>query len=465
MNLKTVLAFLKLEAPPILPYFTPINAKVIKRTSQWGQVMTQQEDTRIRVGVVGFGNYGKAAAKAVGKCRDMELVAIFSKRDPQKLQNSYAKVYPTDKVAEFADRIDVVIICDTLGTKLQQETPQLAQYFHTVDSHPLRGTPPTAEEVEAKRQLRLEELERMAKDIAQRQAARDAAAGVEQTADASAATPDTSPDTNAAPGTSEEENPDEGIHEVSGMMLPAFIKEPVFQPVYQAFPDYFAAVDQVGQSTKHVSLCAVGWEPGLMSMFRIISDSLFPKTKTYTFWGRGISMQWSNAIRTFEGVLDAVAYQVPKEDPLTAVLNGEPIYDDSRKALHYMECYVVADPAYDKEQLREEIMEMPGWFADYDTQVTFLSPDEMREFHSRLTHAGLVLSRASTSQGVNEQIKLEIDMDDNPEFTAYVMVAAARAAYRAGQAGWSGAHTMMEIPPIWMHPDPPEKLRFQTSGS
>ena len=225
--------------------------------------MTQQEDTRIRVGVVGFGNYGKAAAKAVGKCRDMELVAIFSKRDPQKLQNSYAKVYPTDKVAEFADRIDVVIICDTLGTKLQQETPQLAQYFHTVDSHPLRGTPPTAEEVEAKRQLRLEELERMAKDIAERQAARDAAAGLEQTADASAVTPDTPPDTNATPATSEEENPDEGIHEVSGMMLPAFIKEPVFQPVYQAFPDYFAAVDQAGQSTKHVSLCAVGWEPGL----------------------------------------------------------------------------------------------------------------------------------------------------------------------------------------------------------
>lgn len=426
--------------------------------------MTQQEDTRIRVGVVGFGNYGKAAAKAVGKCRDMELVAIFSKRDPQKLQNSYAKVYPTDTVAQFADRIDVVIICDTLATKLQEETPQLAQYFHTVDAHPLRGNPPSVAEVDAKRQLRMEELENMAKDIAARQAALDAAAGVEQTG-VSQATSQATADGNAAPGGEGTEDLDEGIHEVSGMMLPAFIKEPIFQPVYKAFPDYFAAVDQAGQSTKHVSLCAVGWEPGLMSMFRVISDSLFPKTKTYTFWGRGISMQWSNAIRAFDGVLDAVAYQVPKEEPLTAVLNGEPIYDDSRKALHYMECYVVADPAYDKEQLREEIMEMPGWFADYDTQVTFLSRDEMREFHSRLIHAGLILSRASTSQGVNEQIKLEIDMDDNPEFTAYVMVAAARAAYRAGQAGWSGAHTMMEIPPIWMHPDSPEKLRFQISES
>lgn len=252
--------------------------------------MTQQEDTRIRVGVVGFGNYGKAAAKAVSKCRDLELVAIFSKRDPQKLQNSYAKVYPTDTVAQFADRIDVVIICDTVATNLQQETPQLAQYFHTVDAHPLRGKPPTAEEVEAKRQFRLEELERMAKDIAERQAARDAAAGVEQEAGTPEATPDAPPDTNAAPDTTDEENPDEAIHEVSGMMLPAFIKEPVFQPVYQPFSDYFAAVDEAGQSAKHVSLCAVGWEPGLMSMFRVISDSLFPKTKTYTFWGRGISM-------------------------------------------------------------------------------------------------------------------------------------------------------------------------------
>lgn len=410
----------------------------------------EQQDTQIRVGIVGFGNSGRATAKAVSKIRDMDLVAIFTKRDPKKLQSSYAKIYPTKSVADFRDRIDVMIVCDTIATKLQEETPQLAKYFHTVDAHPLRGNPPSAEEVATKRQIRRQELERIANDLAQRQAARDAQDGIDA----------------AQSGTNgQTEDSEADIHEVSGLMLPGFIKEPVFQPVYKPFPDYFSQVDEAGKSSGHASLCSVGWEPGLLSMMRTLNDSLFPKTKMYTFWGRGISVQWSNAIRAFEGVLDAVVYQVPKEAPLNAVLNNEPIYDDSRKALHYLECYVVADPAYDKEQLREEITEMPGWFADYDTQVTFLSPDEMREFHSKRSHAGLILSRATTSQGITEQIKVEIDMDDNAEFTAYVMAAAARAVYRAGQAGWSGAHTMMEIPPIWMHPGPADKLRFQTSGS
>lgn len=426
------------------------------------------EDKRIRVGIVGFGVIGKATAKAVTKNKDLELVAIFSKRDPKTLQNAMAKVYPTDTVAEFQNRIDVMIICDTFGTGLQEETPEIVKMFHTVDSHPLRGTPPTAEEVEAQRKLRLEELQVLAKDLAERQARREGSAD-ENTDPAAQAQPD---DPAAAAPTDSENAPDEGeaaeaeeTSEVMGLTLPAFVKEPSFQPVYKTFQNYFAEVNAAGEESKHTSLCAVGWEPGIMSMFRTLAGGIFPKTKTYTFWGRGVSMQWSNAVKAFEGILDAVVYQVPKEEPLTALLNNQPIWDDSRKALHYLEVYAVADTRYDREQLREQIANMPGWFKDYDTQVTFLSPDEMREFHTKWTHAGLSLCKASTSQGINEQLKLEIDMDDNAEFTAYVMACAARAVYRAGAAGWHGAYTMTDLPASWFNPQDPNEARFQQSLS
>ena len=173
------------------------------------------EDTpKIRVGVVGFGLLGKNVAKAVSRTRDLELVAIFSKRDPATLQNSLAKVYPTASAAEFRDRIDVMIVCDAFGTGLQTETPYLAQFFHTVDAHPLRGNPPTAEEIEAQKKLRLEELQTLAQDFAKRHAAH---AGENGSAQASEATASTAESTN---GLAEEETT-----EIMGMTLPAFMKE------------------------------------------------------------------------------------------------------------------------------------------------------------------------------------------------------------------------------------------------
>ncbi|PNL42777.1 diaminopimelate dehydrogenase [Mobiluncus mulieris] len=409
-----------------------------------------ESDQPIRVGVVGFGVIGKATAKAVTKIKDMELVAIFSKRDPAKLQNSMAKVYPTKDVADFVGKIDVMICCDSFGTGLQDVAPMVAKYFHTVDSHPLRGDPPTPEEVEAEKQLRLEELQRLAKDLAERNARRDAEAGLEPI--------EKSADTN-------QNQPAEETTEVYGMTLPAFVKEPVFQPVYLPFEKYFEKLDAAARSAKHVSLCAIGWEPGFMSLIRTVSEGFFPKSKLWTFWGRGISMQWSNAAKAFDGVLDAAVYQVPKEEPLMAVLNNEPVWDDSRKALHHLDVYIVAEDRVDHDQLRERILNMPGWFKDYDTHVTFVGPDEMREFHSRRTHAGLVISRGSTSQGINEQIKMEVDMDDNAEFTAYVLASAARAAFRGGEHSWAGAFTMMEVPMAWFNPGSAAALRQRISHS
>lgn len=406
-----------------------------------------EQNQIIRVGVVGFGLIGKATAKAVKKIKDMELVAIFSKRDPAKLQNSLAKVYPTKDVADFVGKIDVMICCDSFGTGLQKVAPYVAKYFHTVDSHPLRGDPPTQEEVDAQKELRIQELQRLAKDLAQRNARRDAEAGLDPL----------DPDDN--------KNKPEETTQIYGMTLPAFVKEPVFQPVYLPFEKYYEKLNAVAKANQHVSLTAIGWEPGFMSLIRTVSEGFFPKSKLWTFWGRGVSMQWSNAAKAFDGVLDVAVYQVPKEKPLNAVLNNEPVWDDSRKALHHLDVYIVADDRVDHDMLREQIINMPGWFKDYDTLVTFVGKEEMRDFHSSRSHAGLVLSRGSTSQGVSEQIKMEVDMDDNPEFTAYVLASAARAAYRGGQAKWAGAYTMMEVPMCWFNPDPASAIRQRISKS
>lgn len=422
----------------------------------------QEQQSKVRVGVVGLGQLGKATARAVNKCKDMELVAAFTKRDPKKVSAPGAKSYSTQKLADFREKIDVMILCDSIHTGLQEVAPTAAQFFHTVDVHPLRGNPPTAEEVQQARRLALEELAR----LYQRQE-EDASQGTSENENTTAGGENASLGNGPRVGNGANTDPQVGQDAclVEGYVIPAFAKLPASQPVYQTFRQYFENLDRVARQSGHYSLSAAGWEPGLFSMQRHITDGIFPAGKTYTFWGRGVSQQFSNILKCFAGVTDAVVYQVPKENALQAVLNKDFVADDSRRALHYMECYVVTEDNVDRESLREQIIHMPGWFKDYDTQVTFLTPDEMREFHTKMPHAGLVLSRGTTSQGTQHEIKIEIDMDSNVEFTAATLAACARAVARAGQKKWVGAGTMGEIPPAWYNAAPLEELRFRTSES
>lgn len=91
---------------------------------------------RIRVGIMGYGNLGRGVECALRQNSDMELVAVFTRRDPKTVQilTSDVPVYGADKLAEMQGRIDVVILCGGSATDLPVQTPQLAKLFNVVDS-------------------------------------------------------------------------------------------------------------------------------------------------------------------------------------------------------------------------------------------------------------------------------------------------------------------------------------------
>ena len=91
---------------------------------------------KIRIGIFGYGNLGRGVESAIRQNPDMELVAVFTRRDPStlKINTEGVTVAHADDVADYQDKIDVMILCGGSATDLPVQTPQLAELFNVVDS-------------------------------------------------------------------------------------------------------------------------------------------------------------------------------------------------------------------------------------------------------------------------------------------------------------------------------------------
>ncbi|CUQ18898.1 MULTISPECIES: diaminopimelate dehydrogenase [Hungatella] len=322
----------------------------------------------IKIGILGYGNLGKGVECAVKHNPDMELAAVFTRRDKASLKvlTPGVKVCSVQEAESMKDEIDVMILCGGSATDLPVQTPELAKNFHVVDSF----------------------------------------------------------DTHAR------------------------------------IPEHFEAVDAAAKESGHVGIISVGWDPGMFSLNRLYGSAVLPEGKDYTFWGRGVSQGHSDAIRRVEGVKDARQYTVPVESALQAVRNGENPELTTRQK-HTRECFVVAEEGADLMRIEEEIVTMPNYFADYDTTVHFISEEELMRDHKGIPHGGFVIRTGKTGWE-NEHshvIEYSLKLDSNPEFTASVIAAYARAAYRLGKEGVTGCKTVFDIAPAYLSSMSGEELR------
>lgn len=322
----------------------------------------------VRIGILGYGNLGRGIECAIRQNQDMELVAVFTRRDPQqvKIQTEGVSVYKVDQITEFQDKIDVLILCGGSATDLPKQTPEYAKYFNVIDSF----------------------------------------------------------DTHAN------------------------------------IPQHFADVDEVAKANGHVAMISVGWDPGMFSLNRLYAESILPEGKDYTFWGKGVSQGHSDAIRRVKGVKDGKQYTIPVDAALEAVRSGSNPELTTRQK-HTRECFVVAEEGADLAQIEHDIKTMPNYFSDYDTTVHFISEEELKRDHSGIPHGGFVIRSGKT--GLNKEhnhiIEYSLKLDSNPEFTASVLVAYARAVYRMKQEGMKGCKTVFDVAPAYLSPMSGEELR------
>lgn len=225
-------------------------------------------------------------------------------------------------------------------------------------------------------------------------------------------------------------------------------------------PQHFANTDAAAKSGEKVAVISVGWDPGMFSLNRAYASAVLPNGNDYTFWGEGVSQGHSDAIRRIEGVVDARQYTVPVQAALDRVRNGEnPILTTREK--HTRKCFVVAEEGADREKIKQEIVSMPNYFADYDTEVHFITAEEMARDHSKLPHGGFVIRTGKTGWN-NEHshvVEYNLKLDSNPEFTASVLVAYARAAAKLNARGEIGCKTVFDIAPADISLVSPEEMR------
>ena len=323
-----------------------------------------------RIGILGYGNLGRGVECAIRQNEDMELVAVFTRREPSTVTilTDTAKVCHVDEVKDYKDKIDVMILCGGSATDLPEQTRQYAKDFNVIDSF----------------------------------------------------------DTHAR------------------------------------IPEHFSNVDAAASASSHVAIISVGWDPGMFSLNRLYGNALLPEGKDYTFWGKGVSQGHSDALRRIEGVKNAKQYTIPIESALEAVRSGSnPEFTTREK--HTRECFVVLEEGADAAKIEEEIKTMPNYFADYDTTVHFISEEELLEKHSGISHGGFVLRSGVT--GLNKEhkhlVEYSLKLDSNPEFTASVLIAYARAAHRLAKEGQSGCKTVFDIAPAYLSPKSGEELRAE----
>ena len=225
-------------------------------------------------------------------------------------------------------------------------------------------------------------------------------------------------------------------------------------------PEHFANVNASASASGKVAVISCGWDPGMFSLNRLYASAVLPDGKDYTFWGKGVSQGHSDAIRRVEGVLDGKQYTIPVDSALEAVRNGSNPELTTRQK-HIRECFVVAEEGADLARIESEIKNMPNYFADYDTTVHFITKEELIRDHSGIPHGGFVIRSGKTgfNNEHNHIIEYSLKLDSNPEFTASVIVAYARAVYRLNKEGVSGCKTVFDIAPAYLSAKSPEELR------
>ena len=225
-------------------------------------------------------------------------------------------------------------------------------------------------------------------------------------------------------------------------------------------PEHFAAVDAAAREGGNLAVISCGWDPGMFSINRLYAESILPDGKSYTFWGKGVSQGHSDAIRRIAGVVNAKQYTIPVQSALDDVRSGSNP-DLTTREKHLRECFVVAEEGADLARIEREIVTMPNYFADYDTIVHFITAEEMARDHSGIPHGGFVIHAGKTGKEREHTNIMEynLKLDSNPEFTASVLVACARAAYRMKEEGAIGCKTILDIPPSYLSPASGEELR------
>lgn len=303
----------------------------------------------INIGIVGYGNLGRAAEQCVLSQNDLNLVAIFSRRLVKSKYNTLVESY--ENISQYKEKIDIMLLCGGSFGDLENQTTDVLLNFNcinTFDNH----------------KKLLSELGRL---------------------------------------------------------------------------------DELAKTTKHILIMSCGWDPGIFSNIRAVCYSV-SNTMPAVFWGKGISMGHSEAIRKTKNVEDGVEFTIPNTLAVKLAKQGKL---NGLECLHFRECFVVAKRKHHKT-IENNISNIPDYFKGQPTKINFVSNAELLKLRLKISHKGEIISTFKTVHGSKCLLDFKLKIDSNPNFTATVMVSYINAVLNLKNKNQVGAFTPLDIPSIYL---------------
>ncbi len=299
---------------------------------------------KINIGIIGYGNLGKAVEQIVLTRNDLNLVAIFSRRVIKSKFNTRIESY--ENISIFKDKIDIMLLCGGSFSDLEKQTSDALLYFdciNTFDNHK--------------------------KIFAEKK-----------------------------------------------------------------------RLDKLARNTKHRLVMCCGWDPGIFSIIRTMFYA-FSGSLPVSFWGKGISMGHSDAIRKLDGVLDALEFTIPNETAMKLARSGKFAKDEIK---HYRECFVVAEKKY-RKTLEKKIKNIPDYFKGQETSVEFVDTEKLLKLKEKMSHKGEVISNFEMLDGSKCLFDFKLSTSSNPSLTATIMTKYIDAIINLKKNAQTGAFLPTDI--------------------
>lgn len=216
------------------------------------------------------------------------------------------------------------------------------------------------------------------------------------------------------------------VEKFAAEILPLGINTVDSFDIHTEIPALRKRLDEIAKKAGKVSVISAGWDPGTDSIVRVLMQGMAPKGITETNFGPGMSMGHSVAVKSIEGVKDALSVTIPKG-----------------QSLHRRMVYVEVEPGYEFADIEKKVKEDPYFVHDETYVFEVPSVDELKD----MGH-GVNMKRKGVSGKTQNQL-LEFNMHiNNPALTAQILVGAARASMRLAP----GCYTMIEIPVVDLLP-------------
>lgn len=305
---------------------------------------------KIKIGIVGYGNLGKAIEQNVLSNKNLTLVAIFSRRNVVSKFNTM--VEPYNNIFEYKNKIDIMILCGGSKNDLEWQSTEIIKHFDIINSF----------------------------------------------------------------------------------------------DTHKKIASEYKKLNNLSKKSGHRGIICSGWDPGIFSITRGLFSAISTKP-CYTFWGKGVSMGHSDAIRKIHNVDDGIQFTIPNQDAIKMIKAER--YDESQP-MHYRECFVVADAKYHK-QIEHDIKNIPNYFKGQPTTVNFISQEKLLKLKSNMNHKGYILNHFKTLNGKPCKLEFSVSMASNPDFTANIMVAYINAVINLKKYKISGTFTPLDIPVSFLY--------------